>query len=134
MSVVEAAERVREVPGAARERAGQRLADELAVLAGHLNVVHARVVRVLAEALDTGAWQGWGITGADHWLRWNTGMSATHARQLLDIARRVDELPVTFAAFAAGEITVDQAALIFRRVPAHNDAEIGRLAPNATVE
>lgn len=123
-----------EVPGAARERTSQRLTDELAVLAGHLNVVHAQVASVMAEALRADAWQGGGITGPDHWLRWCTGMSSSHARALVAIASRVEELPVTFAAFANGEITVDQAALIFRRVPAHNDAEIAAFATQATVE
>ena len=134
MVMTVAGECVQEVPGAARERASVGSAEELAVLAGQLNVAHAGVVRVVARALVSGAWQGWGITGPDHWLRWCMGLSSLRARQLVDIARRVDELPVTFAVFEAGLLTVDQAALIFRRVPAHNDAEIARLAPNATVE
>lgn len=49
------------------------------------------------------------------------------------IAQRQTELPVTFAAFADGLLSIDQVAVVAKRVPAHNDAEACDLARNATV-
>ena len=80
----------------------ERLEDRLADLCGHRNVLDAQLVRLVAEALDTGAWQMAGIVSPAHWLSWKAGLSASHARQFVALARRRAELPVTFAAFDAG--------------------------------
>ena len=37
-----------------------------------------------------------------------SGLSSAHAQQLVTVAKRRDELPVTFAAFDAGELSLDQ--------------------------
>ena len=86
----------------------ERLEDRLADLCGHRNTLDALLVRLVAEALETGAWEMPGIHSPAHWLAWKAGLSASHAQQLVTVARRRDELPVTFAAFDAGELSLDQ--------------------------
>ena len=49
------------------------------------------------------------------------------------IAQRQIELPHTFAAFAEGLLSVDQVAVVAKRVPVHNDREACDLAQSATV-
>jgi hypothetical protein len=96
-------------------------------------VLHAQLLDAVVEALDGGLWQQWGIRSPEHWLAWQTGLSPARAKQLVDTARRATELPVTFAAFAAGELAVDQVVAVARYAPAHNDAEVCQLAHAATV-
>ena len=105
----------------------------MADLCGHLNVLHAQLVDAVVEALDGGLWEQWGIRSPEHWLAWQTGMSSGRARQLVDTARRAGDLPATFAAFADGELSVDQVVTVARYTPAHNDREACELARAATV-
>jgi hypothetical protein len=51
----------------------------------------------------------------------------------VQIASRRAELPATMAAFAAGELSMDQVAPIAAKVPAWAEEEAARLARNATV-
>ena len=103
------------------EAAAVRLQTRMADLCGHLNVLHAQLVQTVVEAIDGDLWMQSGIKSVEHWLAWQTGLSPAHAKQLVDTARRCAELPVTFAAFADGELSVDQVA------------EVCQLAKSATV-
>lgn len=106
---------------------------ELAEVCGQLNVLHARLVELTAQALAADAWVGWGIHSPSHWLAWKAGLSRSQASTIVRLAARRDELPVTFAAFAAGELSVDQVAPIVAKVPAWADAQVCELAREATV-
>ena len=111
----------------------ERLEDRLADLCGHRNVLDARLVELVAEALATGEWQMSGIVSPAHWLSWKAGLSTSHARQLVALARRQVELPVTFAAFDAGQLSLDQVAPIVAKAPGWADAELCEFATLATV-
>jgi hypothetical protein len=50
------------------------------------------------------------------------------------LAERADELPATIAALDAGELSVDQAGVIARNVPARYDESVARVAPCCTVD
>ncbi|HEY4608418.1 MAG TPA: DUF222 domain-containing protein, partial [Ilumatobacteraceae bacterium] len=115
------------------EAAAVALQARMADLCGHLNVLHSQLVDAIVEALDNELWTQWGLRSPEHWLSWQTGLSPSHAKQLVDTARRKAELPVTFAAFADGELSVDQVATVAKHVPAPNDAEVCQLAKSATV-
>ena len=53
----------------------ERLEDRLADLCGHRNTLDALLVRLVAEALETGAWEMPGIVSPAHWLAWKAGLS-----------------------------------------------------------
>ncbi len=53
----------------------ERLEDRLADLCGHRNVLDALLVQLVAEALETGAWEMDGIHSPAHWLAWKAGLS-----------------------------------------------------------
>ena len=110
-----------------------RLSARIAVLCGHLNVLHAELSAVMAEALATEAWAGHGIRSPEHWLSWQAGLSATNARHLVAIARRREELPLCAAAFDVGEVSVDQMAAVAVHAPSHIDLEASQLARTMTV-
>jgi Domain of unknown function (DUF222)/HNH endonuclease len=105
----------------------------MADLCGHLNVLHAQLVDTIIESLDAGLWEQGGLRSPEHWLAWQTGLSPSRARQLVETARRAKELPGTFAAFADGELSVDQVVTVAKYTPAHNDTEVCELAKSATV-
>ena len=66
----------------------ERLEDRLADLCGHRNALDALLVQLVAEALETGAWEMDGIVSPSHWLAWKAGLSSAHAQQLVTVARR----------------------------------------------
>ena len=52
---------------------------------GQLNVHHAALVAIAAEALETGGWEGGGIHSPAHWLAWKCGLSPQRAAQIVGI-------------------------------------------------
>ncbi len=117
-----------------RERGVMALEERVAQTCGLLNATTASLVATIAEVLATNAWHGVGIRSAEHWVSWHCGVGSGRARRLVRMARRLGaELPVTKAAFDAGELSEDQVDAVARFVPARNDAEAAELAHNATV-
>ena len=78
------------------EVAAVALQTRMADLCGHLNVLHAQLVASVVEALEGDLWMQWGIKSPEHWLAWQTGLSPTRPKQMVDTARRAAELPATF--------------------------------------
>jgi Domain of unknown function (DUF222) len=115
------------------EATQRRLQSQVADVCGHLNVLHEQMVGLTRELVESGAWEDTGCRSPEHWLAWQTGLSPERARQMVMLARRQAELPVSFGAFASGLLSVDQIAVVARRVPAHNDAEACVFAQAATV-
>ncbi|MBI2710894.1 MAG: DUF222 domain-containing protein [Actinobacteria bacterium] len=122
-----------ELPGVVEVNATERIEAEISAVCGIVNAATGRLVRLIAEALATGAWKGDGIRSPAHWVAWRCGVSNAHADELVAMARRVDELPATVAALEAGELSEDQARVVRRHAPARIDAEVVDLARHATV-
>lgn len=91
-----------------REAEAAEIDDELARVCGTVNMATARQVALIRRALDNGCYAGSGVRSAEQWVAWRCGVSPGHARALVGAARRLPELPQTTAAFAAGELSVDQ--------------------------
>jgi HNH endonuclease len=106
--------------------------ERLAVIVGQLNALHAQLVDLVAEARATGAWSGVGVRSLTHWLTWKAGVSNPHAAQLVRLADARDTHPRITEAFAAGRLTVDQAAIAVK-VPPYADRQVAEMAPLATV-
>jgi len=108
------------------------LEDRLAVVVGQLNVLHAQLVDLVAEARDTGAWSGAGVRSLTHWLTWKAGVTNERASALVRLAAAKTSHPRLSTLFADGQLTVDQAAVAVK-VPDYADARIAEMAPLATV-
>ncbi len=106
---------------------------EVSVAAGVLNAAHARLVELTASALASGSWCQSGVHSPQQWLAWKAGLTAAHARQVVEVARRVGELPALDRAVKAGELSVDQAAVVARHCPVGFDDDVVAVAANATV-
>jgi hypothetical protein len=113
--------------------AGDRVYAEIAPICGHLNVLHAQLVRCTVDALATNAWGGVGITSPEHWLCLLAGVSSARAAQIVAVARRWHELPRTMAAFSVGELSLEQTFVVAKTVRSCNDAEACRVARHALV-
>jgi len=106
---------------------------EIARTCGVMNAATASLVSLLARVLESGSWQVGGVHSPTQWVAWQCGVSPARARSLVAMARRRAELPVTVAAFDAGELCEDQVAVICRHAPAGIDAEVADLARASTV-
>jgi hypothetical protein len=110
------------------------LDDSLNQVAGHLNAQHALLVDLTTELLaHEDWWRGPGIHTPELYLAWRTGVSPERARQVVQIARRVDDLPVCLEKFRRGELAVDQMAAIAKRAPWWTDVEIADIGSHMTV-
>ena len=106
---------------------------ELASLCGVLNASYARLVSITAAALDDESWAIAGVRSPEHWLTMRAGLSPFHARQVVTVARRHDELPSVMGEFANGQLSLDQVAVVARYTPAHMEASVAELAVHASV-
>ncbi len=106
--------------------------ERLRAVCGHLNVLNAQLVELAAEALATEAWAGWGVKSLGHWLTWQAGISSGRAQEVVRLAEARSTHPAVMSTFAAGALSVDQAA-IATKAPASLDEEFAELAVVATV-
>ena len=106
--------------------------ERLRTVCGHLNVLHAQLVELAAEAMETEAWAGWGVRSLTHWLTWQAGISPGHAREVVRLAEARDTHPAIMSTFAAGAISIDQAAAA-TKAPAYLDEHLAQTVAYATV-
>ena len=116
-----------------RDAAVDELEAQVSVAAGWLNASHSRLVDLTAEALAGDLWVQWGIHSPAHWLAWKAGLTPVHARQVVEVAKRVGELPALARAVREGELSLDQAAVVARGCPVGFDQAVVGVAVNATV-
>src|SRR5688572_16659675 len=95
---------------------------------GAINLATAQVVTVVEQAIGDGLWAGAGARSIEHWVCFQTGVSAAHAKRLVTMARRRGELPQCWGLFEAGLVTEDVMSAIAVRVPACRDGEVAELA------
>src|SRR5947209_3376314 len=106
---------------------------EMAQVCGVLNATTGRLVALVAQALDSGAYQQAGIHSPEQWVAWKCGVSRGRARRLVAMARRLPQLPKTKESLEAGALSEDQVAVVCRHAPAACDAEVAAFATQATV-
>ncbi len=111
----------------------ESLEARVASVAGVLHASHARLVELTAEALEGDLWCQAGVHSPAQWLAWQVGVSPSRARQIVRVARRVDELPAMARALDGGELSLDQAAVVAARCPTGFDDDVVGVAVNATV-
>ena len=107
--------------------------EELGRVCGALNAASSGLVSLVARALETGAHEGTGIHSPEQWVAWKCGVSAGRARRLVNMARRLGDLPRVASAFQGGELSEEQVAVVCRHAPAYADADVATLARQATV-
>lgn len=113
-----------------QEQVARRAGATAARVMGQMNVLSWQLVEMLVEVLDADGWcPGGGLKSPEHWLCWRTGLSRGRAARLVQIARRVDELPECIKLFREGRLSEDAMALIAKKAPPHRDSELAEVAP-----
>ncbi|WP_460938923.1 HNH endonuclease signature motif containing protein, partial [Phycicoccus ginsengisoli] len=117
----------------ARDSRQRELWARTAQVAGRLNRAQAELVEVARELVDDKHWGDGGFRSPEHYLVVRAGLSPEHAADVVRVARRTKELPEAAAALDAGELSLDQVAVVARRVPVTHQASMAHLARHATV-
>jgi hypothetical protein len=104
----------------------------MTTLAGHLNVVNANLVEVVADALASDDWVGPGIHSATQWVAWKTGVSPERARQIVAVARKFRDFPAVMSVFGDGELSLEQVAVVVT-APPWADRDLIDIAKASTV-
>ena len=108
-----------------------RLGDEIAELAAHLNAATYRLLVRLREFDVREGWNG-GFRSCARWLSWRTGIAPNAAREKVRVARALEQLPHISAAFERGQLSYAKVRAVTRVGTAETDAELLELALTAT--
>ena len=107
----------------------ERLEDRLADLCGHRNVWTPNWCGSSPKRSRPVRGRCRGSFSPAHWLAWKAGLSGPTPPTNRLGCRRRRELSVTFAAFDAGELSLDQVAPIAAKAPRWADARVVRVRP-----
>ena len=114
-----------------------QLEAEICELAGHLAAGECRWLLLLSEFDRREGWAGFGLLSCAHWLSYRCGIGLQAAREKLRVGRRLGELPLVRAAFAAGELSYSKVRAVCRVARAETEAvllEMARYATTAQLE
>src|SRR6266513_5873899 len=81
-----------------------RLGDEIAELAAHLEAATARLLDLIREFDARGGWNT-GFSSCAAWLSWRVGLNLGTARERVRVARALGTLPLLAHALARGELS-----------------------------
>ena len=98
-----------------------------------LNRDHGELVEITRELLERELWFEGGIRSAEHWLMVRAGLSPATARDIVRMARRAVELPEAMESLTVGTLSLDQASVLTRHVPATHSVAATDLARRCTV-
>ncbi|MGA8048532.1 MAG: DUF222 domain-containing protein [Dermatophilaceae bacterium] len=98
-----------------------------------LNQTHGELVDLTVDLLERSLWAEGGIRSPEHWLMVRAGLSPATARDIVRLARRAAELPEAKSSLSAGTLSLDQASVLTRHVPATHSQAATALAEKCTV-
>ena len=84
----------------------ERLGDEIAELAAHLDAATARLLDLIREFDARGGW-GNGFSSCAAWLTWRVGLDPGAARERVRVARALGTLPRLAHALARGAVVLE---------------------------
>jgi len=105
---------------------------EIMTLAGQMNAVQYRFIKLLAEFDDNGGWQGDGINSFAHWLNWKIGMGMMMGREKVRVARALPDLPLIDKAFSEGKISYTKVRAMTRVATPENEQFLLYIAEHGT--
>jgi len=85
-----------------------RLGDEIAALAAHLDAATARLLELIRAFDARGGWNT-GFRSCADWLSWRVGLNLGAARERVRVARALGTLPRLAQALACGELSYSNA-------------------------
>src|SRR5499427_7340121 len=113
-----------------------RLGNEIAELAAHVEVATARLLDLLREFDARGGWNN-GFRSCAEWLTWRVGLNPGAAREKVRVARALGTLPKLAAALARGELSYAKVRALTRVATPETEDRllgVGRAGTAAHVE
>ena len=119
--------------GEITEAEGAQLNETVRALAGVVNATHGRMVLAMSRILETGWWNSDGILSAKHWLSIHWSTTSANITRVIAVAKKANTYPEVIDALVAGEISLEAAQLICRRVPTEFQTDFVGYARNMTM-
>lgn len=110
------------------------LADKITTLAGQINAATYRFLKLIAEFDRRKAWVGAGIRSCAYWLAWKSGLDIKVAREKVRVAKALEGLPKTNAAFEKGELSYSKVRAMTRIATEENESYLLGIAEYGTAE
>jgi hypothetical protein len=108
------------------------LETEITTLAGHIAAATCRFLLLLGEFDRREGYHRCECISCAQWLSWKIGMSLRTARDHVRVARALEDLPITTAAFAAGQLSYSKVRAITRVASAKSEAALVEVAMHGT--
>ena len=121
-------------PTPERELELQRMGDEIAELAAHLDAATARLLELIREFDARGGW-GNGFRSCAEWLTWRIGLAPNAAREHVRVARALAVLPRLSRALVRGELSYSKVRALTRVATPETEERllsVGRAVPRRT--
>ena len=109
----------------------ERLGDEIAELAAHLDAGTYRLLELIREFDAREGWHA-GLRTCAHWLSWRTGIDMGAAGEKVRVARALEHLPLLSEVMRLGELSYSKARALTRVTTAENEEELMGFAQHAT--
>ena len=113
-----------------------RLGDEIAELAAHLDAATARLLTLIRDFDARGGWNT-GFRSCADWLSWRVGLDPGAARERVRVARALATLPLLAQTLARGELSYAKVRALTRVATPETEARllaVGRAGTAAHVE
>ena len=111
----------------------ERLGDQIAELAAHLDAATARPLDLIREFDAREGWRN-GFRSCADWLFWRIGLSKNTARHHVRVARALEKLPRIAEAFAHGEISYSKVRAVTRVATPEAEERLLAVARSGTAE
>jgi hypothetical protein len=111
----------------------QRLGDEIAELAAHLDAASARLLDLIRRFDAEGGWNH-GFRSCAEWLAWRTGLDVGAAREKVRVARALGNLPRLAQALAHGDLSFSKVRALTRVATPETEERLLKVGRAGTAE
>ncbi|HTZ51196.1 MAG TPA: DUF222 domain-containing protein, partial [Spirochaetia bacterium] len=108
------------------------LVAELANLSAHLDAATHRLLELIRQLDESGAWADQGAISCAHWLSWRLGWDSGTAREHVRVARALGRLPLIDAAMRTGALSYAKVRALTRVGTEQNESRLLHMALLAT--
>jgi hypothetical protein len=110
-----------------------RLGDEIADLATHIEAATARLLALIRDFDARGGWNC-GFRSCGHWLAWRANLDLGAARERVRVARALGALPLLDGALARGELSYAKVRALTRVADPTNEPQMVKIGREGTAE
>ena len=109
-----------------------RLGDEIAELAAHLDAATHRLLTLIRRFDEAGGWADQGALSCAHWLSWRIGLELGAAREHVRVARAIADLPLVDDALRQGLVSYSKVRALTRVATPGTEATLLEMARSST--